>query len=263
MNSKKTVEDSYRVKSAERIFDILDCFTFNTKELSLSEIASKTGLHKTTAKRLIANLLARGYLRQDPSSRRYQLGLRLFELGGIVFSSFSLRRAAASHMTHLRNETGATVLLGVLMERHLVYIDRRGGRGTIYLTSEIGWRRPPHFGMLGMVLMSHLDPEEVDSILEQFPLQAYTPYSITDKSLFRLRLDKIRSQGYVLESEEAIEGTIGVAAPIRDYSRKVIGALGIAMFQKRSNQKRDIDSFVRMVEKACDDISADLGYLRI
>jgi len=82
MNSKKTVEDSYRVKSAERIFDILDCFTFNTKELSLSEIASKTGLHKTTAKRLIANLLARGYLRQDPSSRRYQLGLRLFELGG-------------------------------------------------------------------------------------------------------------------------------------------------------------------------------------
>ena len=76
-------------------------------------------------------------------------------------------------------------------------------------------------------------------------------------------MEKIRSQGYVLESEEAIEGTIGVAAPIRDYSRKVIGALGIAMFQKRSNQKRDIDSFVRMVEKACDDISADLGYLRI
>jgi IclR family KDG regulon transcriptional repressor len=263
MNSNKTVEHSYRVKSAERIFDILDCFTFNTKELSLSEIASKTGLHKTTVKRLIANLLARGYLRQVPSSRRYQLGLRLFELGGIVFSSFSLRRAAASYITHLRNETGATVLLGVLMESQLVYIDRRGGRGTIYLTSEIGWRRPPHFGMLGMVLMSHLDPEEVDSILEQFPLQSYTPYAITDKDLFRLRLEKIRSQGYVLESEEAIEGTIGVAAPIRDYSRKVIGALGIAMFQKRSNQRRDIDSFVRMVKKACDDISADLGYLRI
>ena len=99
----------YRVQAVDRALDILDSFTFQNRELGLSEVAMLTGLNKTTAKRLISNLTARGYLQQDANSKRYHLGMRLFELGGIVFSSFSLREAAAGPMTRLQNETGATV----------------------------------------------------------------------------------------------------------------------------------------------------------
>ncbi len=126
MKSKKLHQkELYRVQALDRALNILDCFTFQTREMSLSEIIQTTGLNKTTAKRLVSNLTLRGYLKQNPDLKHYQLGLRLFELGGIVFSSFSLRKVAAPYCAFLENEIGATVLLGTMMEDHLVYIDKR------------------------------------------------------------------------------------------------------------------------------------------
>ncbi|MBN1847087.1 MAG: IclR family transcriptional regulator [Deltaproteobacteria bacterium] len=263
MNQNKKIEPVYRVQAVERTLDILDCFSFEKREMSLAQIARNTGLHKTTAKRLIANLMARDYLHQDLATKNYTLGLRLFELGGIVFTSFSLRKAAAPHMTHLRNETGATVILGINMDNQLVYIDRRGGTGMIYVTSEIGWIRPLHFGMLGRVLMAYLDEEVVDKILIDYPLEKNTPFSITDNQTLKRHLQTIRKQGYAIEKEQAVEGTTGIAAPIRDYSRKVIAALGVALTPGRRAPIKDLNTIVDMVKKACDDISTDLGYLKI
>jgi IclR family transcriptional regulator, KDG regulon repressor len=243
--------------------DILDGFSFQTRHMSLSEIVRKTGLNITTAKRLIFNLTQRGYLRQDPGTKRYHLGLRLFELGGIVFSSFSLRQAAASHMTDLQSKTGATVLLGTAMENQLVYVDKREGLGMIRISSDIGWRRPLHYGMLGMILMAHMDPKEVKKTLKKEPLKAYTPISITGEKAFALRMQKLRKQGFVVETGEAMEGVIGIAAPIRDYSRQVIAALGIAVPETENRKKGTLGNLVALVRKASDDISSDLGYMKI
>ena len=91
MKAIKKNEQIYRVQALERALDILDCFSFQNREMTLSGIAEATGLNMTTAKRLISNLTNRGYLQQNQDTKSYQLGMRLFELGGIVFSSFSLR----------------------------------------------------------------------------------------------------------------------------------------------------------------------------
>ena len=253
----------YRVQALERALDILDCFNFQSRELSLSDVVNRTGLNKTTAKRLIANLTNRSYLQQDPQTRKYQLGMRLFELGGVVFSSFSLRRAAASPMTGLQNESGATVLLGVRMDDHLVYVDKREVDGMIRISSDVGWRRPLHYGMLGMVLMASIESGEVERILEKYPLEAHTPFSITDVDALSLRLEEIRVQGYVIEKEEAVEGLFGIAAPIKDYSRQVVAALGIALPVGQRNLKEGLDRTIDLVKKTCDMISSDMGYLKI
>jgi DNA-binding IclR family transcriptional regulator len=253
----------YRVRSLDRAIDILDGFTFQTRHMTLSEVVRKTGLNITTAKRLISNLTQRGYLRQDSATKRYTLGLRLFELGGIVFSSFSLRQAAAARMTDLQSKTGATVLLGAMMEDQLVYMDKREGLGMIRISSDIGWRRPLHYGMLGMTLMAFLEQKEVKRILKKNPLEAHTPFSITDENAFRLRLEKLRKQGFIVETGEAVEGVIGIAAPIRDYSRQVVAALGIAVPGGENRKKGTLERLVTLVRNACDDISSDLGYMRI
>ncbi len=253
----------YKVQALERALDILDCFSFQNRELSLSDVVQCTGLNKTTAKRLISNLESRGYVRQNPQTKTFQLGMRLFELGGIVFSSFSLRRAAALPMSKLQNDTGATVLLGVRLDDQLVYIDKREGNGMLRISSDIGWRRPLHYGMLGMVLMANLGRKDVSRILTEQPLQSHTPLSITDQDAFSLRLEKIRDQGYVLEKEEAVEGVMGIAAPIRDYTRQVAAALGIALPLGQRNLTEDLDRIVNLVKKTCETISSDLGYLKI
>jgi IclR family KDG regulon transcriptional repressor len=258
------VENSiYRVQALERALDILDCFNFQNRELSLADVVHRTGLNKTTAKRLISNLTTRGYLQQDPQTGKYQLGMRLFELGGVVFSSFSLRRAAAYPMTELQNKTGATVLLGVRMEDQLVYVDKREGDGMIRISSDVGWRRPLHYGMLGMVLMASLEAREVDRTLKKYPLEAHTPFSITDADAFSLRLEEIRVQGYAVEKEEAVEGLMGVAGPIKDYSRQVVAALGIALPVGRRNLDEDLAGIVKLVKNSCEKISSELGYLKI
>lgn len=261
--SKDQREFPYRVQTLERALDILECFTFQKREMSLAEIVRNTGLNKATAKRLASNLTARAFLQQDHKSKRYRLGMRLFELGGIVFSSFSLRKAAAHPMSRLQDSTGGTVLLGVRMQDELVYVDKREGNGMIRISSDIGWRRPLHYGMLGMVLMANLDPKKAKDILKRHSLEAHTPFSITDEETFMRRLEKVRRQGCVIEKGEAVEGVIGIAAPIRDYSRQVIAALGIALTAGQGGSDEEIEGKAGLVTKTCEEISADLGYLKI
>lgn len=263
MKSNASKETQYRVQAVERTLDILDCFTLQDREMSLSDVVRKTGLNKTTAKRLISNLTSRGYLQQNHLSKRYQLGLRLFELGGIVFSSFNLQEAAAVPMTRLQSETGATVLLGTIMEEQLVYVGKREGDGIIRISSGIGWTRPLHYGVLGMVLMAYLDRKTVREIMLKQPLKAYTPHSVTDEDAFSLRLEQIRDQGYFVEREEAVEGIIGIGAPIRNYSREVIAALGIAFPARQSNLTTGMEDYIELVKRTCSEISSELGYLKI
>jgi IclR family transcriptional regulator, KDG regulon repressor len=263
MKTEKENESIYRVQALERALDILDCFSFQDRELGLSDVAGKTGLNKTTVKRLISNLTDRGYLQQVPNTKQYQLGMRLFELGGIVFSSLSLRKTAAHHIALLSNETNTTVLLAVTMEDELVYVDKREGKGMIRISSDVGWRRPLHYGMLGMVLMAHMDPDNVDRILKKTPLAPHTPYSIVDPDAFSARLEEIRKNGYILEREEAVEGILGIAAPIRDYSRQVIAALGIALPLSKNHSEKHLEKVTDLVRATADEISSDLGYLKI
>jgi len=263
MKSSETNKNSiYRVQALERALDILDCFTFQKKEISFSELVRETGLNKTTTKRLISNLVGRGYLKKDPNSKHYRLGLRLFELGGIVFSSFSLREAATYPMSYLRDATGATLLLGVALEDQLVYMDKREGNGMIRISSEIGWRRPLHYGMLGMVLMAFQNQKDVERILRKYPLKAYTSFSIVEKRSFKGRLSKIRKDGYVVENEEAVEGIMGIAVPVRDYSAQVVAALGAALPIAERRTSEEIEELLDLLIRACNEISENLGYLK-
>jgi DNA-binding IclR family transcriptional regulator len=151
----------------------------------------------------------------------------------------------------------------MMMEDQLVYVDKREGGGMIRISSDIGWRRPIHYGMLGMVLMAFLDRKDVKRLLERVSLQEHTPYSITDEKAFSLRLEQIRKDGYVVERQEAVEGVIGIAGPIRDYSRKVVAALGIAVVMGKSQKKSDLDRCINLITEACSETSSALGYLKI
>jgi DNA-binding IclR family transcriptional regulator len=166
-------------------------------------------------------------------------------------------------MSRLQKRTEATVLLGTEMDDQLVYIDKREGSGMIRILSNIGWRRPLHYGMLGMTLMAHMDSRRIQNILKKTPLAAHTPYAITDIDAFGLRLEKIRRNGYILEKEEAVEGIVGIAAPIRDYSRRVVAAIGIAMSTALRHSDKELDRRVDIVRSTADEISDNLGYLKI
>lgn len=247
------------VRAITRALTVLGAFTPAAPELTLAEISKTTTIPKATVFRILGTLQASSYVIYDSETGRYRLGLKLLELGALVLSNIGLRKASRSVLSQMRRETEATVLMGVLMEDQLLYVDKRDGPGNIRVVSDIGWRRDPHFGMLGMVLLADLPDAEVARLLGKYPLKPHTRYSITDQREFLARLERIRQYGYVFERDEAIEGVSGAAAPVRDYTGRVVAAVGVSLPGPQiSDQVKNL--MIAAVTKGAGEISASMGF---
>ncbi|HVN95001.1 MAG TPA: IclR family transcriptional regulator, partial [Syntrophorhabdaceae bacterium] len=155
---------------------------------------------------------------------------------------------------------GKTIFLGILDNDEVLYVDKREDpRNPISFTSKIGTRRPPYWGLLGPVLMAYLPDSEVKRLLQKSPLTATTKKSITSREEFAKLLALVRERGYEVDMETALEGIGGVAAPIRDFTGKVIAAIGVA-FIASSVVSKDLKNMIKEVTAAAFAISREMGY---
>ena|SRR4030042_3809982 len=254
-------KEAFYNRSLERALQILFAFNRDRQELTLSQLSKILTLSKTTVSRLCSTLIKYDFLKYDQNSKHYSLGLKLFELGSILYSSFSIRRVASPHLSQLQSKLGKTTFLGILQDDELVYIDKREDpRNPILFGSQIGTRRPPYFGMLGQVLMAFLPDSEVDRILEKTPLKASTKKSLTNEKEFRKRLRIIRDQRFFIDKEEALDGVTGIAAPIRDYTGEVIAGVGVGIISSSLDSK-EIRNIIREVCETAERISQGMGYI--
>jgi len=248
-------------RSLERALRILCVFTYDRQALTLNQLSQVLDLPKATILRLCSTLIKYDFLGYDQQSKHYSLGLKLFELGGVVLSSFSLRKAASPYLAQLQSKLGKTVFLGILENDELYYIDKiEDPRNPIRFGSQVGQRRPPHFGMLGQTLMAFLPDSEVDRLLQKSPLTPVTKKSITNEKEFKSRLTKISKQGFVVDEGEAIDGITGIAAPIRNFTDKVVASVGIGFISSSEDQK-GLQKIVKDVIGTARAVSQELGYL--
>lgn len=252
--------NSYSIRAIDRAVQVLNCFSFHQNDWTLAELARLTRLSKSTVFRILQTLEKHKFIASDPLLNRYTLGMKLFELGGVVFSSFSLRKAASRPLDLLEAKVNHTVLMGILEDGELVYIDKREGNDPIKLTSEIGKKRPPYLGMLGKTLMAYVPEAEADALLSRYPLEKAASLSITDLRKFKKSLKEIREKGYTYECSEAVEGVIGIAAPVRNYLRKVVAAVG-TVFPAFGSDDRKIRETIRLVMETAEEISKALGFI--
>ena len=249
-------------RSLERALKILCAFNRDRQALTLSQLSKILNLSKATVSRLSFTLMKCDFLRYDPPSKQYSLGLKLFELGSVIFSSFSIRRVAIPHLSQLQSRLGKTTFLGVLQDDELVYIDKRENPSNpIRFASQIGTRRPPHFGMLGQILMAYLPESEVNRLLRKSPLKPFTRRSLTNQTEFKKRLGRIRDRGFFVDKEEALEGTTGIAAPIWDYTGNVIAAVGVGIISSSLNSN-GTKQIIKEVCETARKISQEMGYLK-
>jgi DNA-binding IclR family transcriptional regulator len=256
---------TYQVKVLDKAIDILDSFTLQRKEMGIREIVHATGLNRSTVTRLVANLERRGLLQQAPDSGGYRLGQRLFELGSIVHSSFSVLEAAAGPLTTLERRSGATIVIAIRNGDYSVTVDKRQGVGDgfamVQLPSEVGQVQPLTYGPVGQVFLAWLPLETVEAILDRYPLEQYTPYSILDRDRFLDRLPLVRSSGYAMEINEVVEGLMGVAAPIFDFAANVAGVLALGFPATRENDKAFLETTIRNLEETAAEVSANMGHI--
>jgi IclR family transcriptional regulator, KDG regulon repressor len=257
MNEEKKA--GFQNKSLERALQIMNAFQADRRELTVWQLSKILGLPRATILRLCTTLLQYDYLRKDPISKQYSLGIRFFDLGSIVYDSFSLRSTASPHLSQLQMKVGNTLYLGILDNDWLLYIDKRDDpNNPVNFTSRIGTRRPPHWGMLGLVIMAHLPDSEVDRLLQKHPLTRLTKKTITTKEEYKKRLHSVEKQEYVFETGEVFNGISGVAAPIRDFSGNVIAAVGVG-FISSSVDGKGLRKIIKEVVETARTVSQDMG----
>ena len=246
------------ISSLRKGLDVFDMFSRDRTVVTVGEIAKHLGLHKSSASRIAATLVALNYLRVAPKSSGFQLGGKLARLGSIAVIDTSVTNVAEPIMQALAENTGETCHLGVLEASDAVTVALVDGSFSLRLHSWVGKRSPAHLTSMGKVLLGGLSDRALDMLYPSEELEAPTPYSISTKSALKSQLAKIRANGYALDNEELEIGLRCVAAPIYSHDQRVIASLTIAGSASRI-QLSSIGNYIEKVQLAADRISIELG----
>lgn len=247
------------ISSVQKALDILDAFTRQKPELSLTELAALLSLNKSTLFGLLRTLEKNGYVAQNPQTKRYRLGVQLLNRASLAMDYADVSRIAPPFLDELCERVEENVHLGVLDNGEVVYLYRVQGPHTLSMNSRPGMRTAVHCTAMGKAILAFLSDAETTAILGQHELIAYTPHTITDLALLRQYLNEVREQGYALDAEERDLGNQCVAAPIFDMTNKVVAAISVSIPSVRIGGLR-LNNAIRHVKEYARLISHQLGW---
>ncbi|QWT24458.1 IclR family transcriptional regulator [Subtercola sp. PAMC28395] len=249
-------QDSDGRTVASKLFAILDAFTVapTTASLTLTAIAERAGLPLSTAHRLVGEWVSWGGLTRTDDGR-YNLGLRLWELGVQAPSAKNLRSAALPYLEDLFEATHEHVHLAIFDGRDALYLEKLTGHGAVPIISRVGARLPLHSTGVGLVLLAFASADFINDYLDA-PLTGFLPGTVTSPDVLRRRLAEIRASGIAQMSEEMTPGSSSTAAPVRDRSGAVVGAVSIVIRTSESAARAN-EAVVRVAARG---ISRALGF---
>lgn len=247
------------VQSVERTLDLLEALA-EAGETGIAQLSAMVGLHTSTVHRLLSTLMARGYVRQNPTSGRYLLGLKPLDVARAVRDHLDLRMESVPILQELMRKSGETANLAVLDGQQIMYLEQVAAPGRMLrMFVQVGGRAPLHSTASGKVLMAHLPDAELREMLKSYELVPHASRTIVDKGVLLSELQEVRRDEYATDHGEQEEGVSCIAGPVRDYSGRVVAAISISGPWIRITPER-VPSLVPLVRDACTKLSAALGY---
>ncbi|GAB2459097.1 IclR family transcriptional regulator [Xylanimonas ulmi] len=218
--------DTRETSVVARAVAVLSAFTFRDSALSAAELARRARLPRSSAHRIIGDLVAEGLLERAPRGG-YCLGMRLFELGLRAPRQRGLRDVAAPFLTDLRDATRQTVHLAVLDGAEVVYLDIIRTAPGPRLLSRVGGRMPATVTGVGKAILAFSPPQAVQAAVAA-RLPRLTPHSITDLATLRAQLRRIAETNTAYDVQEQAMGTSCCASAIFGCGGEVLGAVSVA-----------------------------------
>jgi DNA-binding IclR family transcriptional regulator len=243
------------IQVIERLFSLMDVLASREDAISLKEISEKTGLHPSTAHRILNDLtIGRFVDRPEPGS--YRLGMRLLELGNMVKARLNVRDAALAPMRDLHKLIQQPVNLSMRQGDEIVYIERAySERSGMQVVRAIGGRAPLHLTSVGKLFLSVDEPMKVRSYATRTGLSGHTKNSITQMPVLERELSKVRQYGIARDNEELELGVRCIAAGIYDDQGKLLAGLSISAPADRLDE-----AWLPKLQATADEISHALGY---
>ena len=251
----------YSIQVLQRGMKVLDALLDARVPLSLEQICAYTGLPKSTAFRIIVNLLQGQYLVE--TEKGYWLGLKMLRFGALIEEKLDLMQQARPFLMQLRDQVNETIHLAVLDDDlRVVYVEKLSTQHAVGLMmSRIGITSPMHCTALGKAMAAFQPEDEISHWIRTHGLKPFTDTTVTDKDVFLQELREIRSRGYAVDNGEFEASVRCVAAPIRDRTGRVIAAVSISGPDIRMPVPLIGSSMARQVVETASHISQALGYL--
>ena len=238
-----------------RATQLLDALAAQPDPVPLKDLARTTGLHTSTAHRILNDLVIGRYVDRVDSGL-YQLGMRLLELGSLVKGRLNVREAAIDAMRALHALTGQTVNLSVQQGDEIVYIDRAWSeRSGMQVVRAIGGRAPLHLTSNGKLFLSSLDVRQLRAYATRTGLAGGTANSLKSLETLERELSLVRQLGYARDNEELEVGVRCIAAGIYDDTGKLVAGLSISAPSGRLQ-----DAWIPQLVATAGTISEALGY---
>jgi len=217
------------LRSLKKVFLLIDAFTAEAPEWTLADLARHVDIPKPTVHHIMMTLLEGGWIDRHPESKKFRLGVRLWEKGSLAIKQMGLRDLARPHVEALVRECGETVRLGILDTvdpAWVIYVDRVEGRQTVRADNAATVRAPSYCVATGKAMLA-FQPEVVAQVFAR-PLRGYTENTLTKPADLDRDLALTRKRGYSLNRSEFHGEVVGMAAPIHNHEGRVVAAVGIS-----------------------------------
>jgi DNA-binding IclR family transcriptional regulator len=228
MASEVMPETGEGMKSLRTALRLLMEFGGDQRDLGVGEVADRCGLSKSQVSKVLAAFADSGLLVQDPDTRRYSVGARMFALGSRFVTHDPLCREAMPVLRSVVESTGHSARLSVLDGDDVLYL--LGVEGPLFV--DTGWRAgtwlPVHSTAAGRVLLAFMAAERAARALTRAQLRPITERTVVDPGQLRKLIDAARMRGYTVQRGETTPGLGVLAVPIFGTGQQVVGALSVA-----------------------------------
>jgi IclR family transcriptional regulator, KDG regulon repressor len=248
------------VRSVARAVSILEQFTVDRPELSLTEISTGIGLSKSTTHRLLGTLEAAEMVEFDKRSARYHLGLKIFRLGSVASKSMELVRQADPLLWDLTEDTDESSFLQVADGNEALCLRRFDGTHHVrVLFLEAGKRSAFNSGAGQRVLLAHLPEWRWEEVVANHT-RRMTQYSLVSREELERDRREIRERGYSVSWEDVALHACALGAPVRDATGAVVAAVSISGIVQRFSAER-LPTLIRRIMEVGDELSRRLGHM--
>ncbi|WP_349897359.1 IclR family transcriptional regulator domain-containing protein [Parafrigoribacterium soli] len=244
------------VQSLARGLSVIRAFDGEHPEMTLSDLARRTGLTRATSRRFLLTLLELGYVKTD--GRLFSLTAKVLELGFSYLAALSLPEIAQPHLEQLAAAIHESTSASVLDDADIVYVARVPTRRIMSVRINIGTRFPAYATSMGRVLLAGLSPEEREEHLASIDYESRTSHTVGSREALEAELAKVRDQGWAMVDQELEEGLRSIAVPVRHSSGRVIAAINVSTTAASRSLESIEETLLPPLLLAAANISADL-----
>ncbi|MDH5711222.1 MAG: IclR family transcriptional regulator [Gammaproteobacteria bacterium] len=241
------------IQVIDRSASLLDAIGQYEDPVSLKILSADTGLHPSTAFRILGALMEAGFVEKDVAGH-YMLGKKLVRLASKVKRGLGLREQALDIMEELRDAIGETVNLTVREGDEVIYIERVTSNRMMRVEQVIGSRAPLHVTAVGKLMLAELGDHFIHAYADRTGLKPYTSHTVTTEHDLLNIVHQVKEKGFAYDNEEAEEGVGCIGVLIYDGNKNVVAGLSISAPIERRKE-----SWVALVKDAGKRISERMG----